>query len=806
MSCYHISYDENRNKLVRAINNREEYLAIRNSSSNQVKRQMAFEGKAYAKNGMEQFNYSGHYPSGYLAGSNLPSAAFGFDVDDVETFERIAHLLLDGLPDEPEEQKTGGLPTFQDHTLTPLGKELGVLMVERSASQGGHIVFKREMGRTILENQIRVARTLNCEMDTSTHDNNRVYFTTTASGHDLLFLDNRLFEDEYDEAAVAEEARVLEERELNKWEELPEGAHQKNKHFMPWAAEESTMVVNKVQTAVASSETATETSVEEETSKEEQTTASKAELTYQGIPYSRIIQKYWELYHHGKEPSEGNRNSLTYEIAQNIASICEYDMNQLKQIIPCYDGLPEQERDKAIGNALKQPHRGMTYRLRTTLEAVRKDRRMEAMGGTASAPPPLPKKLPAVIKHLTSNVPDYYKPAVAVQCMPALAALLHGVMFLYCDNTPHGTGLMGVNIGQQGIGKSCVNKPIDFILKRVKARDAENRKREAEWKRQNPANKSKAKDPRPTDILVRCLSNNLTEALFNQRLIDANQNGECTLYLSVNELDGLLKITNGKNMKEVGLVIRNAYDWADGGQERVGSDGVSGIAPTRFNFNAATTPANARLLMKNWVSNGTLSRLTFSTIQRDEDDDSMPIFGAYDQAYEDKLQPFLDKLDAANGLICCKQANNLALRLKKKCDEFAAGMESNAYRVLSHRSIVSAWRVAMTIFVAQGQKWTRDIAEFMEWFVQYDLYCKMLYFGEDLEQELSEEKKIQQQSGPKNMLTCLEGEFTKQDYIDMRIRMGKPGDGDATLRSWASRGYIVWDPVAQVYINKRCEG
>ena len=375
---------------------------------------------------------------------------------------------------------------------------------------------------------------------------------------------------------------------------------------------------------------------------------------------------------------------------------------------------------------------------------------------------------------------------------------MHGVKFRYWDNVEHEPTFMNILIGGQSIGKGSIGKPIDYIMEDIRLKDIPNRQREADWKQKNPPNKTK-KDPRPMDICIQMLIDNLTDAVFNQRIIDANNNGERFIYTRVDEIEALKKVTSKGSVDEIGLLIRKAFDNALAGQERVGSDSVSGIAPLRWNFNASTTPPNARRFFYKMVNDGTLSRLDVATIIKDEDDDSDPILGIYDHAFAEELKPYIERLDAANGLIECPQAKKLALEMKQENSDTARLYESDAYRVLSYRANVISWLKGMLLFVAHGYRWSKEIADFVRWSQQYNLWCKMLYFGQQLEKELREEMEIQRQSGPQNMLELLPDEFTLEQYRQTRISQGRRGDDTAALRQWAKRGYIVVDDVSGRY-------
>ena len=403
---------------------------------------------------------------------------------------------------------------------------LGLLMLELSArAQGYHLVFKRNPAITQEQNLHWASNLLDIQFDEGAKDITRVFFTTTAQ--DLLFLDDSIFE-------------------INQAEEA--------KKPQPIKA---APVYDK-------------------------------EAKYNGVLFSDIIKKYWTLYNEGKEPVEGDRNVKTFELAVNLRTICDFNLDKMLQVIPNYfddskDGIDEWRR--TLESALKEPHKGMPYRMKQVLAALKESNGVKACGGTIAQPPAIPSKLPPLIKLLTQNVPAFYKPAVASAVFPALAAHLHGVKFRYWDNVDHEATFMNILIGRQSIGKGTIKKPIEYIMEDIRQRDIPNRQREAEWKQKNPGAKQK-KDPRPTDICIQMLIDNLTDAVFNQRIVDAHNNGQRYVYTMVDEIEALKKVTSRGTTDEVGLLIRKAFDNSLAGQERVGADSVSGIAPLRWNFNA----------------------------------------------------------------------------------------------------------------------------------------------------------------------------------------------------------------------------
>ena len=745
MSVHEIYIGEGGAKFMRPIHTREEYLSRRNTAEQRLTLKVARQEDERRKNDLIQMNYS-CLPNedGSLKGSTKMTTTVGMDIDYKAPKE---------LSDEEKQawlrEQMAGVPEL----VMSKKEELGLLMLERSATKGYHLVFKRRPDLSQEENLKWASELLGVKFDDKAKDITRVFFTTTADGDELLYLDDEIFKIEEQGAGSEGQEDTLLVRD--------------SKHNIPLAPCPSPL----------------------------------APQEYNGIPYSDIVAKYWELFNGGKEPVEGDRNVLTFELAVTIRSICGYSLEKMMQVIPNYwkNAQGECSREdvaewrKTIENALKEPKKGMPYRLKQVLAALKSTAVVKACGGTLTTPPPMPKRLPPLVKLLTKNVPWFYKAAVANAVFPALGAHLHGVKFRYWDNVEHEATFMNILIGRQSIGKGTIKKPIEYIMEDIRQRDIPNRQREAEWKQKNPGAKQK-KDPRPTDICIQMLIDNMTDAIFNQRVIDAHNNGQRFIYMILDEIEGLKKVTSKGTVDEVGLLIRKAYDNAEVGQERYGSDSVSGIAPLRWNFNASTTPPNAKKFLCRMVNDGTLSRLDISTIIRnDDDDDIAPVLGIYNHTFAEELKPYIDRLEAASGLIECPQAKKLSLEMKQENKDTVNLYDSEAYRVLSYRANVIAWLKGMVLYVAHGYKWSKEIADFVRWTQQYNLWCKMLYFGQQLEKELREEVEMQRQSGPQNLLELLPDEFSKEQYHLMRQSQGKSGNGDSTLRVWIKRGYIIFD-------------
>lgn len=576
MSCYLIKV-ENGHKVARSITSEEEYKQLRGSNEQKANLRLARAGNDAAKRRLVQFNYSGHYPQGVVKGMKLPSGAFGFDMDEPEAFAKAAKLLLK----EPD--------------------KYGLLMLERSARQGGHAVFEREKGKTVLENQVRIATMLKCEMDTSAHDINRVYFTTTSDDEDLLFLSPRLFKDAYDEAAVAAEGKVLEERERYGQEELPEGAHKANKHYEPWKEEfkkdsegvfkgqefKNSRISTSATSASAASTAAASTAAASTSST---STTSAAQDNYLGIPYGEIIKKWWQMYNDGQEPMRSNRNTLTFELAVNLRHICGFDSNLLAQIIPCYDGFPEQEKMACINSALNEKITQMPKRLKDVLSAIRQERMKQGNAGGGSAADnealvnaldeantkddlfyynALPK-LPQGIRDSISAVgPALALPVITAIC-PAIGMLATGVK-VSVHGKMNSLNLISYIAGDFASGKGSIDPVIDAWTSEVKEMDKMYQQKEDEWRAKKRAAKNKKEQPEEPKLPVRCLTLNNTVANLAERL--ANTEGKHAFSFTP-EADTVAQKWKSA-MSDFSVMLRQAYDGTSYEREARSADAVN---------------------------------------------------------------------------------------------------------------------------------------------------------------------------------------------------------------------------------------
>ena len=526
--------------------------------------------------------------------------------------------------------------------------------------------------------------------------------------------------------------------------------------------------------------------------------------TYKGVPYSEILNAIAnEL---GGEPEEGERNAKVLRMASSLRHICDNNAEWLMEIIPTY-GLPEEEWRKTITNACKDGLKyGTTKVLNNALSKLKiGTHALAPQGGTPSnlegengMPPSMPEKLPSLVKLLTKNVPEDMKAAVAHAIFPALGAHLYNVRFRYIDNVEHEATFMCVLLAKQSSGKSAVNKPIEYILADIRERDAYNREREQAWKDSlNAKGSNKEKPKRPDDLCIQILSSDMTNAAFVQRLADAKGK---FLYTQMDEIELLDQLKTSGKGNNVSQIIRLAFDCGLYGQERVGSQSVTAQVRLRWNWNASSTIQNGKDYFCRSLTNGTLSRVNFCTIHPNISDE-IPVYGTYDEDFAQELKPYIDRLNMATGLVECDKAEKLAKRLAKENAETAALSDDEAFEVLSRRANVIAYLKAMTLYIAEG-KWTKEIEEFIRWSEEYDLWCKMHFFGEALNKEIDKEY-IAIHRGPRNMLEQLPDSFTKQQAEEVIKRNGKKSSAIQLLSVWKNRKYIYMDDEGVYVKNKQ---
>lgn len=664
--------------------------------------------------------------------------------------------------------------------------EVGLLMLERSVNKGYHVVFKRKFfdglneGK-VLDNQVQnlkwASEVLGVKFDEGAKDITRVFFSTTASDGDLLYLSDELFENEA-ETTIA--------REANATRTGTDGSP---------AAVPAVSAASLTETAAPS---------------------PAAPKEYNGMLYSDIIARYWKLFNNGNEPCEGDRNVKTYELAMTIRSICDYSQKTMEAVIPRYDGFPEDEWRTTIANVLKEPKKSMPYRLKQVLKACKDDRKLKYLAVGAGRDddendanvkgarmPERPENMPRFLKLVSSKVSDRFKAMVEEAIWPAVCAHLQGVKFQYIDGCEHEANISSPLIGRQGIGKGCINKPIEVLLEDITERDRQNEMREQQWRMKNQVKgASKDKQPRPADLIFQRLDFDLTPAALSQALIDAERNGERRIITKVDEIEMLGQVGYGKK-DTVGLLVRYAFDTARWGQKRVGLDSVNGSYTVRWVWNASCTRKAAhKFITPAWVANGTLSRLNLNTILVPKGNEEISKVGEYDDKYERDIREYVNKLNAAYGLVTCKEADKLAQTMLNEHNGIADMCESEGYRVFSYRAVVIGWLKANLLYILNDYKWDKSIDEYVAYSVRRDLWVKFYHFGDEIEEEFEDEDS-KKNTIPQNMLSLLPDEFTYDDYLTMRQSQGRVGTGKALLRVWKQRGYIDYDDVTGRYVKRK---
>jgi hypothetical protein len=487
-------------------------------------------------------------------------------------------------------------------------------------------------------------------------------------------------------------------------------------------------------------------------------------------------------------------NTLVAVLSVGICRLMSQD--ELKAVLsvkmPNYS--KEQDCQRLVSDFYKdytKMNAPMSQRLRAIYaESVtgQKDKPLTTEDVLGDEPPKMPRRLPKSVKLMISKEPDIYKPASAMGLFPALGSHLYDVHFPYADHTMHEATFMQNCMAPMSSGKSCVNRVCEPIMADIKARDDENRRREDEWKeecRSMGANKQKPK--RPDDLIIQMMSSDLTNAALVQKLQDAQGH---FLYVQVDEVELFEQLkVNGKS-GQIGKIFRLAYDCGYYGQERVGIQSVTGRPQMRMNYNASTTIQRGQQFFRPMLADGTLSRLTFSTIVTYRGME-MPVHGIYDEKHVEAIKPYIDRLNAAKGVIDLPQAQRLIQRMDKEAKDTAWLCDDEVYEKLGYRAVVSAWLRAMVLYIAEG-KWSKDIENFAMWTMKYDMWCKMHFFGEQMHQQMAGE--VVRTRGPKNMLDMLSDDFTYEDAQTVRIRERKKNSNPTQqLCMWIERGYISRD-------------
>ena len=746
MSVHYITMEQG-HKVARPILSKEEYMKLRGSSEQVANLRQARSGNAAAKRRLVQMNYS-CLPNddGTLKGATRMTTSVGMDVD----FD----------PSSPDYDR---LMREAPGTILSRREELGLLMLERSVNKGFHIVFRRRPELSQEENLRWASRLLGIEYDRGAKDLTRVFFTTGASEDDLLFLDEEIFSTTHPDPPKGREGNYSDKLKAN--------------------GQGRSLLIPSLREGQGGCQ-------------------SGCQLGYQTGVLRHLIALL------GGEPAHGSRNSFIYTLACYLRYVCDDDPEWIKQIIPTFG----EDREKAFATVDSACQRKQNARMpsivRRALKMAETETELtnaaggfdsENFGGTEQEGSyfyhvqQLPKKLPALIKLLISKTPGIYQNAVAAAVFPPLAAHLCGVRFRYIDNVEHEATLMSILCAPTGSGKECITQPVNRIMADIRLRDAEQRRREKEWKDEcNSKGANKDRRERPEGLVIQEVNIDMTNPAFVLRMKEAEGH---FLYTKVNELN-LFDALKGKTNQHF-RIMELAFDTGQYGQDRVGAQSVTETVQVRFNWNASCTPKKCRDYFQKVVTDGPVSRIAFSTIERRPCGSPIPVYGTYDAAFDEELKPYIDNLTKMRGLVECRQLTRLAQTLVEENAEFARLSQNYVFENLSFRATVIAWLKACVLYVANGCRWEKQIEDFARWSLRYDLWCKLQLFGQMIYDADNDSSSLPRTApkGPKNLLEMLPEEFSAADYIRVRQSEGFDCDNARTvscaLNQWVYRGYIV---------------
>ena len=704
-----------------------------------------------------------HFLDDHRAQKSIDPEAFTFqttvDIDNPEEVEGAVKraLLLNGMFDDPQEKAAREQMFTADEIELWKGK---VLHVERSARNKAHIDIRIPVGMTIAEAQSAFCKLIHATEDPSCITPERIIFITDAASQ--IYTADDWYK-HLDKEAVAEYREAYRKRGLDIDGRPMDIDSAPTVDFQPVESEEekARRAANTVQ----------------------------YEQTYDGVPYEEITKALVDLM--GGAPAHGNRNNFIYREACLLRYICNSEAAWIKQVIEIF-GEDEEKAFASVESACKVAQSSeMPQLVKQAVELARKNylakQATEKAGIYAEVPPQLPAKLPKLIKLLTSKVEDDFKAPVAMAVFPPLAAHLKGVNFRYIDNQVHEAAMMNLLVAPMSSGKSAVNGPINSIIEDLVQMDKVNRQKEQEWKDEvNTMGDNKKKPVRPEDICIRIVSPDLTRAAYIQRLDDAQKAGDAYLYCKMDEVDMLRKFNDPSQL------IRLCWDNSEDGQERVGTKSVTARVKTRFNWNASSTIAvTQKFFSVREVADGAVSRLSLATIFRSEFA-PCPVVGEYDAQFKSQLAPYIHQLNAASGFKECRKARQLIERLGSELMELAQLAYNKPYAEFAKRGLANGFRRAMVLYLANGEKWEKPIEDFIEWSVKYDLWCKMRFFGNQMQEAIdADNRSIYHASGVSNLLLFVHDTFDKAEIQEVCMVHGTKTKLAVLLCTWKKRGFIV---------------
>ena len=721
-----------------------------------------------------------HFLDDHRAQKTIDPEAFTFqttvDIDNPEEVETAVKnaLLLNGMFDDPAEKLFREKIFSADDIELWTGK---VLHVERSARNKAHIDIRIPVGMTIAEAQSAFCKLIHATEDPSCVTPERIIFITDAVSQ--IYTANDWYK-RLDEEAVAEYREAYRKRGLD-----IDGRPLDVDSAQIRASQNSSS-----QSSSSSSPTVDFQPIESEEEKARRATnAVQYEQTYDGVPYEEITKALVDLM--GGAPAHGNRNNFIYREACLLRYICNSEAAWIKQVIEIF-GEDEVKAFASVESACKVAQSSeMPQLVKQAVELARKNylakQATEKAGIYADVPPQMPARLPKLIKLLTSKVPDDFKAPVAMAVFPPLAAHLKGVNFRYIDNQVHEAAMMNLLVAPMSSGKSAVNGPIDCIIEDLVQMDKVNRQKEQEWKDEvNTMGDNKKKPVRPEDICIRIVSPDLTRAAYIQRLDDAQKAGDAYLYCKMDEVDMLKKFNDPSQL------IRLCWDNSEDGQERVGTKSVTARVKTRFNWNASSTIAvTQKFFSVREVADGAVSRLSLATIFLPEFA-PCPVVGNYDAQFKSQLAPYIHQLNAASGFKECRKARQLIERLGSELMELAQLAYNKPYAEFAKRSLANGFRRAMVLYLANGEKWEKAIEDFIVWSVKYDLWCKMRFFGNQMQEAIdADNRAVCHSSGVSNLLLFVHDTFDKAEIQNVCMVHGTKTKLAILLCNWKKRGFIV---------------
>ena len=732
-----------------------------------------------------------HFLDDHRAQKTIDPEAFTFqttvDIDNPEEVETAVKnaLLLNGMFDDQQEK------LFREKIFSADDIELWkgkVLHVERSARNKAHIDIRIPIGMTIAEAQSAFCKLIHATEDPSCVTPERIIFITDAVSQIYTADDwyKRL-----DEEAVAEYREAYRKRGLDiDGRPLDVDSAQVRASQNPYSSQKSSSQNSSSQSSSSSAPTVDFQPIESEEEKARRAAnAAQYEQTYDGVPYEEITKALVDLM--GGAPAHGNRNNFIYREACLLRYICNSEAAWIKQVIEIF-GEDETKAFASVESACKVAQSSeMPQLVKQAVELARKNylakQATEKAGIYADVPPQMPARLPKLIKLLTSKVPDDFKAPVAMAVFPPLAAHLKGVNFRYIDNQVHEAAMMNLLVAPMSSGKSAVNGPINSIIEDLVQMDKVNRQKEQEWKDEvNTMGDNKKKPVRPEDICIRIVSPDLTRAAYIQRLDDAQKAGDAYLYCKMDEVDMLKKFNDPSQL------IRLCWDNSEDGQERVGTKSVTARVKTRFNWNASSTIAvTQKFFSVREVADGAVSRLSLATIFRSEFA-PCPVVGEYDAQFKSQLAPYIHKLNATSGFKECRKARQLIERLGSELMELALLAYNKPYAEFAKRGLANGFRRAMVLYLANGEKWEKAIEDFIVWSVKYDLWCKMRFFGNQMQEAIdADNRSIYHASGVSNLLLFVHDTFDKAEIQNVCMVHGTKTKLAILLCNWKKRGFIV---------------